>query len=224
MAIKYKILLGMIFAVLLVFAGCSVEENQISSFEECVEAGFPVMESYPEQCSDGVNTFVKEYPDENLSENMQDEDSQIIELNEDKEPNYTYQTYCEENGGEWNEEFNECLGIDENTCVDGGGEFNPCASACRNEPDAQVCTMQCVIVCDFYSNNSNNDENIGDESRSDSNGLEVIDAYGNVVDGGCSSWFDGCNNCNVGEDGSLGCTRKYCGQESLEEPSCLSYE
>ncbi len=31
-----------------------------SSFEECVALGFVVMESYPEQCSDGVRTFTRE--------------------------------------------------------------------------------------------------------------------------------------------------------------------
>ena len=40
--------------------GYDVDGNQIdiNNFEECVEAGFPVMESYPEQCSNGEQTFV----------------------------------------------------------------------------------------------------------------------------------------------------------------------
>lgn len=32
---------------------------RVTSFDECVAAGFPVMESYPAQCSDGTQTFVQ---------------------------------------------------------------------------------------------------------------------------------------------------------------------
>lgn len=37
----------------------NVKESQIvvASFEECVEAGFPVMESMPRQCRDGAGTL-----------------------------------------------------------------------------------------------------------------------------------------------------------------------
>ena len=39
-----------------------VNEN-ISSIEECAQAGYPVMESYPRQCNDGSgNHFVEEIP------------------------------------------------------------------------------------------------------------------------------------------------------------------
>ena len=41
----------------------------------------------------------------------------------------------------------------------------------------------------------------------------ITDSYDNCVDEGCSSWHDGCNTCNVGTDGALGCTRMFC-----EEP------
>jgi hypothetical protein len=34
--------------------------NEINSFEECVAAGFPVMESYPPQCTDGNQTFMQD--------------------------------------------------------------------------------------------------------------------------------------------------------------------
>lgn len=33
-------------------------DSSINSFDECVAAGNPVMESYPEQCSSGGRTFV----------------------------------------------------------------------------------------------------------------------------------------------------------------------
>ena len=44
-------------------------------------------------------------------------------------------------------EYNECLGLDQNQCLSLGGEFNECASACRNDPNAEICTLQCVVTC-----------------------------------------------------------------------------
>lgn len=40
--------------------GYDVDGNRmdINNFDDCVAAGYPVMESYPEQCSDGEQTFV----------------------------------------------------------------------------------------------------------------------------------------------------------------------
>ena len=38
------------------------------------------------------------------------------------------------------------------------------------------------------------------------------DSYGNCVDEGCASWFDGCNTCNVDTNGVLACTRMACGK------------
>lgn len=31
----------------------------IDSFEDCIAAGYPAMESYPRQCSDGEQTFIE---------------------------------------------------------------------------------------------------------------------------------------------------------------------
>lgn len=33
-------------------------------------------------------------------------------------------------------------------CENGGGRWNECASACRNNPEAEACTMQCVQICE----------------------------------------------------------------------------
>ncbi|HEB47290.1 MAG TPA: hypothetical protein ENI22_02365 [Candidatus Pacearchaeota archaeon] len=61
-----KIILLMIFILILIviiFYIPSLNEtqiNEISSFEECAAAGFPVMESYPRQCRDAEgNLFVE---------------------------------------------------------------------------------------------------------------------------------------------------------------------
>jgi eight-cysteine-cluster-containing protein len=56
---------------------------------------------------------------------------------------------CEDAGGTWLDEFNECEYIDETVCAELGGTFDSCASACRNDPEADMCTMQCVPVCSF---------------------------------------------------------------------------
>ncbi|WP_067515863.1 hypothetical protein [Endozoicomonas ascidiicola] len=52
-------------------------------------------------------------------------------------------------GNKWVTEHKECEYMDENTCTDLGGEFNACASACRNDPEAEICIMMCVPVCGF---------------------------------------------------------------------------
>lgn len=57
------------------------------------------------------------------------------------------QNLCNSKGGQWSEKVRECLGVNKNTCESIGGEFAECASPCRNDPNAQVCTMMCVQVC-----------------------------------------------------------------------------
>ena len=57
---KYIALVLALVPILLV-SGCTAPEvAEINSFEECIAAGYPAMESYPRQCSDGVNTFTEE--------------------------------------------------------------------------------------------------------------------------------------------------------------------
>jgi zinc transport system substrate-binding protein len=56
-------------------------------------------------------------------------------------------------GGEWIEEHEECEYISENSCFEIEGSYNECASACRNNPDAENCIMSCVPVCTFEKEN-----------------------------------------------------------------------
>lgn len=51
--------------------------------------------------------------------------------------------------GTWLEASQECEGMGPEQCTNLGGTSNECASACRNNPDAELCTMQCVLVCQF---------------------------------------------------------------------------
>ena len=47
----------------------------------------------------------------------------------------------------------------------------------------------------------------------------ITDGNNNCVDEGCASWFDGCNTCNVGTGGALGCTRMFC--EKPKAAKCM---
>jgi len=53
--------------------------------------------------------------------------------------------------GRWLLESRECEGISQDHCEFMGGQFDECASACRNYPPDvnRACTMQCVQTCRF---------------------------------------------------------------------------
>ena len=113
---------------LLALTACSTPTQeppalQVSNFKECVAAGNPVMESYPRQCRHEDTTYVEVIPESEGG--------------------------CISSGGTWLPESKECEGIDKETCEQIGGQFNECASACRNDPEAEICTLQCVLVCQF---------------------------------------------------------------------------
>lgn len=57
---KKHILTLAIFSGLLLTA-CQNQTNSIEDFESCITAGNPVMESFPEQCSNGTNSYTKDY-------------------------------------------------------------------------------------------------------------------------------------------------------------------
>lgn len=56
---------------------------------------------------------------------------------------------CTKYQGTWIPDFNECEGLTESICTQMGGQFNECASACRNDPGAEACIELCVPVCSF---------------------------------------------------------------------------
>jgi hypothetical protein len=64
-------------------------------------------------------------------------------------PSAIAENLCRTKGGEWSATHRECVNVDENSCSSIGGSFNECASACRNQPEATMCTLQCVQVCEF---------------------------------------------------------------------------
>lgn len=54
----------------------------IQSFEECISAGFPIMESYPRQCNDWTTTYVEEIT---VSQTLTGEKTNETEQIENKE-------------------------------------------------------------------------------------------------------------------------------------------
>jgi len=56
---------------------------------------------------------------------------------------------CTEAHGNWLEEYQECENAGKDWCDTHKGKFEECTSACRHDPNAELCTMQCVPVCGF---------------------------------------------------------------------------
>jgi hypothetical protein len=54
---------------------------------------------------------------------------------------------CEDLGGNYLEEHNECEYLTQEECDILGGTFDDCASACRHDPNAEMCIEVCVPVC-----------------------------------------------------------------------------
>lgn len=166
-----------ISAVLMACTSVNDSEPLPKTFEECEARGGDIAESYPRQCFFYDVSFTEE-----------------IAVSEQ----------CELAQGTWLEEPQECEGVSKESCESMGGTFNECASACRNDPDAMVCTMQCVLVCEFAPE-------------------EEVVPQEPVIPQNCTSWFDGCNTCMVENGEITGCTRMACAPQDMEEPECLAF-
>ncbi len=70
----------------------------------------------------------------------------FLVLNDEKA--FSIDEDCIQSGGKWLEDFNECEYLSKERCLELGGLFNGCTSACRHS-GADLCTMQCVPVCSF---------------------------------------------------------------------------
>ena len=103
-------------------------ESSIESFEDCIAAGNLAMESYPRQCktNDGKH-FVEEI-----------------------DTSMNHESKCTAYGGEWLPEFNECEFISEEHCSEMNGIFKECESNCRHDPNVEICTMECIPVCELH--------------------------------------------------------------------------
>ncbi|MFT4312660.1 MAG: Kazal-type serine protease inhibitor domain-containing protein [Candidatus Woesearchaeota archaeon] len=102
-------------------------------------------------------------------------------------------------------------------------------AGCAQDEPIQACTAEWRPVCGVDGQTYGNachaqvaDVEIAFEGECEEQPQEIVDAYENIVPSDCTTWFDGCNNCQVGEDGQLACTRMYC--DELQEPQCLAYD
>jgi hypothetical protein len=114
--------LGLLVLALIVLAGCqtaSVNTTDDGAEAIVIDIGYPV----PDETGEGIQETI------------------VIGT--------TNKEACESAEGTWIESAQECEGLSAEYCQEIGGNFNECASACRNDPDAQICTMQCVLVCEF---------------------------------------------------------------------------
>lgn len=64
-------------------------------------------------------------------------------------PATTLAQLCAGGNGNWLAEFEECENVAKDWCEAKGGKFDECGSACRHDPKAELCTMQCVPFCSF---------------------------------------------------------------------------
>lgn len=58
-------------------------------------------------------------------------------------------TACAAANGKWLADVKECEYVSKEWCDQQEGVFEECGSACRHNPDAEICTKQCVIFCKF---------------------------------------------------------------------------
>ena len=74
--------------------------------------------------------------------------SQVIDLpNGEENGAVDIAMSCELAGGNWLEDFSECEYVEADWCLENNGVFSECESACRHDEEAEICTMQCVPVC-----------------------------------------------------------------------------
>lgn len=75
--------------------------------------------------------------------------SQLVNVRNADKPDQSLKLFCESSEGIWVEETNECEWLSKDQCGEFGGQYNECASTCRNSPEGEYCIEQCVAVCKF---------------------------------------------------------------------------
>jgi hypothetical protein len=112
---------------------------------ECIRAPcYPVKQTFGNKCEACANDRTISYT-QGACEDFNTDGSENNGGAAGTVPAGTSSEQCESIGGTWT--GYDCEGIGQQQCQEIGGTFNECASACRNNPDAEVCTMQCVQVC-----------------------------------------------------------------------------
>lgn len=118
---------------------------EIKDFEDCVKAGFPVLESFPRQCRTPDGNAFTEVANESGGEEpiggVRDEYGCLTPA-----------------GYSWCEAKKKCLRVweedcplSEEACTAAGGNWNTCSSKCRLDNQGRggvVCTMLCEALCE----------------------------------------------------------------------------
>ncbi|MEM4637849.1 MAG: hypothetical protein QXK76_02380 [Candidatus Woesearchaeota archaeon] len=105
---------------------------------QCIRAPCePIKQTFGNKCEACSNKLTISYTEGACEENSVN-DTVLSGKNKEQ---------CINIGGKWT--GYDCENIDYEKCQEIGGTFNECASACRNNPGAQMCTLQCVPVCEF---------------------------------------------------------------------------
>ena len=118
----------------------------------CTREYMPVLGEMKVPADGEVHTVVIEFSNRCVAESAGAKN--IVLLNQYEEiafedlPEDKYEA-CELLDGTALEQFNECEFISQEACDYLGGNFYECESACRNDPDAEMCIMMCVPVCKF---------------------------------------------------------------------------
>lgn len=102
----------------------------------------------------GINGEVRSFdePGDIIVTPPDSKETMVIEDEQNGNLRITTKNGCEANTGVWYEGSNVCEINSLSTeamCTSRGGEWNECASACRHDPKAEMCTMQCVMTCSF---------------------------------------------------------------------------
>lgn len=108
-----------------------------------------LIQNFVNQQQDINDGFVdyEEYEEGMEEEDDMEEEEEGEEDDMEEDENDNVSTLCENEGGTYYQDYNECENISENTCEALDGTYEPCASACRHDGEAEICVTVCVEVC-----------------------------------------------------------------------------
>ncbi len=118
------VILIIVLAVIYKYNG--LLNGEVSSFEECAAARYPIMVSYPRQCSDGTNTFTEVLDAEGQAKlNMQKNEMESLRSANGVESTNTYNS----DGTVVNSYDNENVEYNNDSPNGGVSSFEECAAA-----------------------------------------------------------------------------------------------
>lgn len=100
----------------------------------------------------------------------------MYEMDEEQSREY-YKEVCEDSGGSWLSNYDECEGISQEVCEINGGGYNSCASACRHVEGNLGCIEVCVEVCGFEKQIQTDEKLFDEASVCSENGGEWLEDY-----------------------------------------------